>query len=605
MQILLDERTWKMENNTFLLGSNHLKRKFQGVSVLIVFILIIAISGLLYGITKKFTYTVEYVKGFGDVFVQTYFKGQKLSLPDAPQQTGYHFMGWSLDENTNEFINTETVINKQLTLYAKWQEKEYSLTFENTTLALRHTSNISLNNNNVIVTTNENSTTITPPAIENKTFSNWIIFDGTNNFTVEEFNFENTTNNNLSLIPIYNDIYVNYNIICNSSHATISKNQTSTIALGNKLNFTVTLNDIVNLSNLEISTTSGEVTFEKLGNNYNVEVKNFNKDFSVNINNITVNSYKISFVFDDETITHNQIYGDKIIFPNKTKEGFNLVGFKDGKNNTYNTDSIITENLTLFPVWEVINYTVEFPKTNGLFIINYNGEQIVNGKTVCLTYGDSLSFEIILSKPYNNSNPTVVAKSNLTTITPIKNGDTFTFNNLTNNLKIEIENIKLNSYPLIVDGKNYGNISYGSWLSVNGNNLQVLNPQSGEQIIITPLINDCNFGGWNLTNNQLLTNCFIQDLEENGTIKITGNYSVPVTRIELKLNGGSCDINEIILINNQELNLPTPTKDGYTFVGWFIKIVEVNTVIDKDNSVKFTEATSNYLTVFAGWEMAN
>ena len=116
-----------MENNTFLLGSNHLKRKFQGVSVLIVFILIIAISGLLYGITKKFTYTVEYVKGFGDVFVQTYFKGQKLSLPDAPQQTGYHFMGWSLDENTNEFINTETVINKQLTLYAKWQEKEYSL----------------------------------------------------------------------------------------------------------------------------------------------------------------------------------------------------------------------------------------------------------------------------------------------------------------------------------------------------------------------------------------------------------------------------------------------------------------------------------------------
>ena len=118
-----------MENSARLLGSKKSKWIVSIGLILIGISSIFAVWKLLIHRPAALTCKVEYIKEIGDVIVQTYLKGEKLSFPDTPTKSGYDFAGWSLDENKNNFITTEIVVDKALTLYAKWQEKEIKLSF--------------------------------------------------------------------------------------------------------------------------------------------------------------------------------------------------------------------------------------------------------------------------------------------------------------------------------------------------------------------------------------------------------------------------------------------------------------------------------------------
>ena len=47
--------------------------------------------------------------------------------------------------------------------------------------------------------------------------------------------------------------------------------------------------------------------------------------------------------------------------------------------------------------------------------------------------------------------------------------------------------------------------------------------------------------------------------------------------------------------------MPIPTKQGYKFAGWYVKLVEVNTQVDDAQSVKFAQITDTYMVLYAGW----
>ena len=93
---------------------------------------------------------------------------------------------------------------------------------------------------------------------------------------------------------------------------------------------------------------------------------------------------------------------------------------------------------------------------------------------------------------------------------------------------------------------------------------------------------------------------------QNGTMKAgqnTGNGNVQIIYIKdtytltLDANGGNCTINEIqIVANNAYGKLPTPTKDGYTFIGWFT---------EKENGKQVNENTiiNNNTTIYAQWKI--
>ena len=47
-------------------------------------------------------------------------------MPDNPSKNGYNFIGWSFDKEEDNWVTPEVVVDKELTLYAKWEEKFYN-----------------------------------------------------------------------------------------------------------------------------------------------------------------------------------------------------------------------------------------------------------------------------------------------------------------------------------------------------------------------------------------------------------------------------------------------------------------------------------------------
>ena len=76
-------------------------------------------------------YTVTFdSKGGSEVKAVKVKKGGTITLPPDPTKTDFVFAGWFTDDNTfkNQF-DAKTVITANLTLYAKWDVPEYTVTF--------------------------------------------------------------------------------------------------------------------------------------------------------------------------------------------------------------------------------------------------------------------------------------------------------------------------------------------------------------------------------------------------------------------------------------------------------------------------------------------
>ena len=592
-----------METRLNLLGSKKIKWAIVSTLMVLGMALGITIFSVARTLNPGLTFNVEFVTGVSDVLIQTYQKGEKLNFPNTPTKDGYCFMGWSLDKNSNNFISTDFVVDKELTIYANWQQKQYNLTFENKTYNLNHNTNLSLLQNKVCFSYNNNLVALEAPTIKNKTFLKWQISDGTNTFEVTNFNFNSVNGTNLTLVPIYADIVVNYSIYGDFSKATVNKPLNGNITLGDSLEFELTLNNSVNNSNISLDVSSGKVNYVKNENTYKVVISDFDDNVNIYINNITLNNYLIEYNLGETTTKLMQKHGETITPPVLNKEGYKLAGFKDSFGNPINLNHLITSNMVLTPVWEIETYTVEFPKSYGQYVVNINGKHFNNGETLGINYGEDLTLEITLSRAYSSSNIAVYAITNDTIINPTIVGKSYTFKNITNNLKLFVDNVKINTYSLIVDDKNYGCFSYGSWISVENNSIIITENITRNTTSIAALTPNEMFGGWYYDETEVLTNSFIQDIENMQVVNISGKYFKNATRIQLVLNGGSADTTELVIIENEDYLLPTPTKSGYEFVGWFTTLVEVNTQVNEELSEKFTEITGRYLVLYAGWKL--
>ena len=77
------------------------------------------------------TYTVTFdTKGGNDIAPVTVNAGEKVATPTTPVRDGFTFDGWYVDDTYAIKYNFEDSVTNNITLYAKWIENKYTVTFD-------------------------------------------------------------------------------------------------------------------------------------------------------------------------------------------------------------------------------------------------------------------------------------------------------------------------------------------------------------------------------------------------------------------------------------------------------------------------------------------
>ena len=82
------------------------------------------------------------------------------------------------------------------------------------------------------------------------------------------------------------------------------------------------------------------------------------------------------------------------------------------------------------------------------------------------------------------------------------------------------------------------------------------------------------FAGWYLDEaltNRLENDCIPADFVIDHDITVYAKWTAVVNEVRYELNGGQCDnIDDYTsYVSGTDMKLPTPTKEGYNFLGWY------------------------------------
>ena len=119
----------------------------------------------LYALWSLNMYTVSFETNGGNLIeTLSFVYGSTIFLPDNPQQEGFSFAGWYLDEALSVPYNLVTMPAENITLYANWEINEFTVSFE---------SNGGTDIADAIVPAGQTLTAPTDPIREGHTFEGW------------------------------------------------------------------------------------------------------------------------------------------------------------------------------------------------------------------------------------------------------------------------------------------------------------------------------------------------------------------------------------------------------------------------------------------------
>lgn len=456
-------------------------------------------------------------------------KGSKLTnICTSVSKPGYMFKGWK--DASGNTVTKDTVVNDNLKLTAEWEIKKYTLTVkpnggvwnnqtENKTIEQEYMSTTTIDNPTkgstykITFDSNNTNATISKNIVEaERPFSNWKLTKDVNDVTTK------LENNKFTFGTSNATIEANYGVNSNNT----------TLALISKAGHTCKWNTKSNGSGTSYSSgytkysANSNITLYAIcnANSYKVLLDNqgattagtssVSVTYGKNISNITVpaKKYKVTLVYDStktEEKTVNLTFGG--YYSEKNGKGIQYINASGSGVKAYDKAS----NTTLYAKWNSASITLPTPSKTGYTFDGWY-TQSSGGTKVSNTY--TPAGNVTLYAHWTNVNYTLTINPNggiwnNTTSNSTKTGTT--------NSKLSIANPTPKGYTV-------------SFNSNGGNNVNSITSQR-------------TFTNWSLSGSGSISGTTYTFGSGNATL--TANY------------------------NNGSITLPSATKAGHKFKGWY------------------------------------
>ena len=523
---------------------------------------------------NKYTITFD-TDGGSEVKSITQNYGAAITAPANPAKEGYTFAGW--DENIPANMPA-----KNMTIKAQWKINQYTVTFDTD------------GGSKIDPITQDYGTTIakpTDPTKEGYTFAGWDE-NIPANMPAENVTVKAQWTINKYTITFDTDGGSKINPITQDYGTAIAKPADPT-----KTGYTFDGWDA------EIPTTMP-------ARNMTITAK------------WTANQYTVKFDSDggsaceSKTVTYDQPYGT---LPRPTKEGYTFTGWYDNNTLIYDTTLYRTAGAKkLTAHWGIVSYTITYSVDNKILESVNDTREFGASLDKLYTYTKT-GYTVSEWTQSDGSQPpaTMPAKQVYlyATTTPISYTISYQLNGGTNaesnpaSYTVESGEIKLaapsrEGYTFrgwksgtttemapVIAADSIGSRSYEAVWQVNSHTLKyVLDGKEttrtvnyGETVTVTPpdAKTGYTFSGWKLEGATAKNGQFTMP---DNDVTITGGYTANTYTVKFNANGGSECENITVTYDGKYTDLPTTTRTGYTFDGWY----DGSTKVTADTDVKTT-----------------
>ena len=515
----------------------------------------------LYATYSKNTYTLKFNALEGSVnkdFIYVVYDEEYGELPEATR-TGYTFDGWYTDTEWTTKITNESIvkfINTQ-TLYAKYEANKYTLNY--------NPNGGTVNPESKEITYDSSYGTLATPTRTGYTFDGWYT-RVSNGDEVTSSNIVNTTTD----ITIHAHWTPNtYKVYYNANEGNVSEEYKE-----------VTYASIY--GDLEEPTRTGYTFTGWYTNKINGTKVNADTEVTITSNQTLyahweANQYIVTYntgegTLDSENntkvVTYNENYGE---LPTASRTGYTFIGWynSDDEKIESETKVTITEGQTLYAKYEANQYTVTLDPGSGT----------VTPKTIQVTYDEVYGTLPQATKSgytfmgwYDEDGNQVLASTKV----EITKNSTLTakFSNTAYILTFDAGDGECNDTEKLIEfDKPYGTL-----------------PQAQREGYI--------FDGW-YTDTEWTTKIDEETIvDKTGAQTLYAKYTIKTFEISFNAYGGTdVDTTVIATWGSEYGTLPSSTKTGYTFDGWY-RAFDGNEKITSDMIV---DDLGGNITLYAHW----